>query len=207
VFTCSQTPKYRYRRDDRDAGILQRSLIMVSIRLTDETVPAGERELIRFAFGECSLGRILVAATSEGVSAILLGDDRDSLQRDLRGRFPTTQLIDGGKAFEPLVGEIVALVEMPARGIALPLDLRGTRFQRRVWRALREIPVGATASYREIADRIGAAKAVRAVARACAANALAVAIPCHRVVRADGAPSGYRWGVARKRILLDREAA
>ena len=178
---------------------------MVSIRLTDETVPAGERELIRFAFGECSLGRLLVAATSEGVSAILLGDDCDSLQRDLRGRFPTAQLIDGGRAFEPLVAEIVALVEMPARGIALPLDLRGTGLQRRVWRALREIPVGATASYREIADRIGAAKAVRAVARACAANALAVAIPCHRVMRADGAPSGYRWGLARKRVLIDAE--
>jgi AraC family transcriptional regulator of adaptative response/methylated-DNA-[protein]-cysteine methyltransferase len=180
---------------------------MVAIRPTDETVPAGDRELIRFAFGECSLGRILVAATSKGVSAILLGDDRDSLRRDLRGRFPTAQLIDGGKAFEPWVTEIVALIEMPARGIDLPLDLRGTEFQRRVWRALREIPAGATASYREIADRIGAAKAMRAVARACAANTLAVAIPCHRVVRADGALSGYRWGVARKQILLDREAA
>jgi AraC family transcriptional regulator of adaptative response/methylated-DNA-[protein]-cysteine methyltransferase len=180
---------------------------MVSIRPTDETASAGDRELVRFAFGECSLGRILVAATSKGVSAILLGDDRDSLRRDLRGRFPTAQLIDGDTAFEPLAAEIVALVEMPARGLDLPLDPRGTEFQRRVWRELRKIPAGATASYREITDRIGASQAVRAVARACVANALAIAIPCHRVVRADGTLSGYRWGVARKQILLDREAA
>jgi AraC family transcriptional regulator of adaptative response/methylated-DNA-[protein]-cysteine methyltransferase len=180
---------------------------MVSIRTTDETVRAGDRELIHFAFGECSLGTILVAATGKGVCAILLGDDRDGLRRNLCDRLPTAQLTEGGKAFEPLLAEIVALVETPTRGIDLPLDLRGTDFQRRVWQALREIPAGTTASYREIADRIGASNAVRAVARACAANALAVAIPCHRVVRADGARSGYRWGMACKQILLDREAA
>jgi len=166
-----------------------------------------DHEPIRFAFGTCSLGAILVAATDEGVVAILLADDTDRLLQDLRARFPTAQLIDGGQALVPLVTRIVELVEMPARGLDLPLDLRGTAFQRRVWQALREIQPGATMSYREIAERIGASRATRAVAQACAANALAIAIPCHRVVRTNGTLSGYRWGAARKRALLEREAA
>jgi len=161
---------------------------------------------IRFAVGECSLGSILVAASSRGVCAILLGDDPDALVRDLQDRFPRAHLHGGNSEFEQLVAQVVGLVETPALGLELPLDVRGTAFQQRVWEALRKIPAGSTASYAEIARRIGAPKSVRAVAQACAANPLAVAIPCHRVVRNDGGLSGYRWGVERKRALLDREA-
>ena len=162
---------------------------------------------IRFAVGECSLGSILVAASPKGVCAILLGDDPDALARDLQDRFPRAVLIGGDGEFEALVAKVVGLVEAPGLGVDLPLDVRGTAFQQRVWQALRQIPAGATASYLDIAQRIGAPKAVRAVAQACANNALAVAIPCHRVVRTDGALSGYRWGVERKRALLRREGA
>lgn len=161
---------------------------------------------IRFAIGECSLGSILVAATDRGICTILLGDDPDALARDLQDRFPQAHLIGGDAAFEQLVAKVVGFVEAPGIGLGLPLDVRGTAFRQRVWQALRDIPAGSTASYAEIARRIGSPKAVRAVAQACAANALAVAIPCHRVVRTDGALSGYRWGVERKRALLEREA-
>lgn len=160
---------------------------------------------IRFAIGECSLGSILVAASERGVCAILMGDDPDELARDLQDRFPHANLIGGDAKFEALVAKVVGFVEAPQLGLDLPLDVRGTAFQQRVWQALREIPAGATASYSDVANRIGAPKSVRAVAGACAANALAVAIPCHRVVRSDGGLSGYRWGVERKRALLDRE--
>jgi AraC family transcriptional regulator of adaptative response/methylated-DNA-[protein]-cysteine methyltransferase len=166
----------------------------------------GAKTAIRFAIGECSLGAILVAASERGVCAILIGDDPGELARDLQDRFPRADLIGGDAKFEQLVAKVVGFVEAPRLGLALPLDVRGTAFQQRVWQALREIPAGATASYTDIAKRIGAAKSVRAVAQACAANALAVAIPCHRVVRHDGALSGYRWGVERKRALLEREA-
>jgi len=162
---------------------------------------------IRFAVGQCSLGAILVAATDKGVCAILFGDDPDALVRDLQDRFDRAQLIGGDAEFEQLVAKVVGFVEHPSLGLDLPLDVRGTAFQQRVWQALREIPAGSTMSYTEIAERIGAPKAVRAVAQACAANAIAVAIPCHRVVRNDGNLSGYRWGVERKRQLLDREQA
>lgn len=161
---------------------------------------------IRFAIGECSLGAILVAASERGICAILLGDDPEVLARDLQDRFPRAELIGGDAGFERLVAQVVGFVEMPKRGLELPLDVRGTAFQQRVWAALQEIPAGTTASYSEIARRIGAPRAVRAVAGACAANALAVAIPCHRVVRNDGGLAGYRWGVERKRALLEREA-
>ncbi len=167
----------------------------------------GAHTVIRFAVGECSLGAILVAATDKGVCAILLGDDADILVRDLQDRFPRADLIGGDGEFEQMVAQVVGFVEAPALGLDLPLDVRGTVFQQRVWQALREIPAGSTASYTEIAARIGSPKAVRAVAQACAANAIAIAIPCHRVVRSDGALSGYRWGVERKRALLQREAA
>jgi AraC family transcriptional regulator, regulatory protein of adaptative response / methylated-DNA-[protein]-cysteine methyltransferase len=167
----------------------------------------GNGASIRFAVGECSLGSILVAATAKGVCAILLGDDPEALVRDLQDRFPTAQPIGGDTAFEHAVATVVGFVEAPALGLDLPLDLRGTAFQQRVWRALQDIPAGSTASYSEIAGRIGAPKSARAVAQACAANALAVAIPCHRVVRTGGGVSGYRWGVERKRALLAREAA
>ena len=162
---------------------------------------------IRFAVGECSLGSILVAATDKGVCAILFGDDPDSLLRDLQDRFDKAELIGGDADFEALVATVVGFVEQPRLGLDLPLDVRGTAFQQRVWQALAEIPAGETASYADVAAKIGKPAAVRAVAQACAANALAVAIPCHRVVRNDGALSGYRWGVERKRALLDREAA
>ena len=161
---------------------------------------------IRFAIGECSLGAILVAASAQGVCAVLIGDDPDRLARDLQDRFPRAVLIGADADFERTVATVVGYVEAPGLGLDLPLDIRGTAFQQRVWQALREIPAGQTASYAEIARRIGAPKAVRAVAGACAANPLAVAIPCHRVVRNDGRLSGYRWGVERKRALLDREA-
>jgi AraC family transcriptional regulator of adaptative response/methylated-DNA-[protein]-cysteine methyltransferase len=162
---------------------------------------------IRFAIGECSLGAILVAQSERGVCAILLGDDADALARDLQDRFPRADLIGGDGQFEQLVATVVGFVDAPALGLDLPLDVRGTAFQQRVWQALREIPAGETASYTAIARRIGAPKSVRAVALACAANAIAVAIPCHRVVRSDGALSGYRWGVERKRALLEKEAS
>jgi len=167
----------------------------------------GANTKIRFAIGECSLGSILVAQSDRGVCAILLGDEPDELARDLQDRFPEAHLIGGDIAFEQLVAKVVGLVEAPSLGLDLPLDVRGTAFQRRVWQALREIPAGATVSYTDIARRIGSPKAVRAVAQACGANPLAVAIPCHRVVRNDGALSGYRWGVARKRALLHAEGA
>jgi AraC family transcriptional regulator of adaptative response/methylated-DNA-[protein]-cysteine methyltransferase len=160
---------------------------------------------IRFALGQCSLGAILVARSEKGVCAILIGDDPEALLRDLQDRFPRARLIGGDSAFEELVARVVGLVEAPGIGLDLPLDVRGTAFQRRVWQALREIPAGATISYAELARRIGAPKSVRAVGAACAANPLAVAIPCHRVVRTDGGLSGYRWGVERKRTLLARE--
>jgi AraC family transcriptional regulator, regulatory protein of adaptative response / methylated-DNA-[protein]-cysteine methyltransferase len=166
----------------------------------------GANTEIRFAIGECSLGSILVAASERGVCAILIGDDPDELARDLQDRFPRANLIGGDAKFEQLVSKVVGFVEAPGLGLDLPLDVRGTAFQQRVWQALREIPAGKTVSYADIANRIGSPKSVRAVAQACAANVLAVAIPCHRVVRNDGGLSGYRWGVKRKRVLLDREA-
>jgi AraC family transcriptional regulator of adaptative response/methylated-DNA-[protein]-cysteine methyltransferase len=162
---------------------------------------------IRFAVGECSLGSILVARSGRGVCAILLGHDADALARDLQDRFPRARLIGGDAGFEDLVAKVIGFVEAPGLGLDLPLDLRGTAFQQRVWQALREIPAGATVSYTDIANRIGLPKSVRAVAQACAANAIAVAIPCHRVVRNDGGLSGYRWGIERKRALLQRETA
>ena len=167
----------------------------------------GHGASIRFAVGECSLGSILVAATDKVVSAILLGDDPDVLVRELQDRFPEAHLIGADKSFEELVSRVVGFVERPALGLDLPLDVRGTAFQQRVWQALREIPAGTTTTYTRIAERIGRPKAVRAVGHACASNAIAVAIPCHRVVRNDGSLAGYRWGVQRKRALLDREAA
>lgn len=166
----------------------------------------GANTEIRFAVGECSLGSILVAKSVRGICAILLGDDPDALTRELQDRFPQATLIGGDAAFEQLVATVVGFVEAPAVGLDLPLDVRGTAFQQRVWQALRTIPAGATASYTDIAKRIGAPQAVRAVAQACGANTLAVAIPCHRVVRHDGTLAGYRWGVERKRTLLAREA-
>lgn len=184
-----------YAESDRRLGMTPRSYRA-----------GGADTTIRFAVGECSLGAVLVAASPRGVCAILLGDDPDVLARDLQDRFPKAELVGGDAEFERWVAKVVGFVEAPKSGLDLPLDVRGTAFQQRVWRALQEIPAGTTASYAEIARRIGAPAAVRAVGSACAANALAVAIPCHRVVRNDGGLSGYRWGVERKRALLGRES-
>jgi AraC family transcriptional regulator, regulatory protein of adaptative response / methylated-DNA-[protein]-cysteine methyltransferase len=162
---------------------------------------------IEYTLGRCSLGTILVAASDKGVCAILLGDRPDPLVRNLQERFAGAQLLRADARLARLVAKIVGFVESPGKGLEVPLDARGTPFQRRVWQALQAIPAGSTASYTDIANRIGAPNSVRAVAGACAANAIAVAIPCHRVVRNDGAISGYRWGVARKRALLAREGA
>ncbi|MBX8621214.1 bifunctional DNA-binding transcriptional regulator/O6-methylguanine-DNA methyltransferase Ada [Pseudomonas glycinae] len=166
---------------------------------------AGQNNDIRFAVGQCSLGAILVAQSERGICAILLGDDPHQLVCDLQDQFRRANLIGADTEFEQLIARVVGFIEAPAIGLDLPLDVRGTAFQERVWQALREIPVGSTASYADIALRIGSPKAVRAVAQACGANSLAVAIPCHRVVRSDGNLSGYRWGVERKRELLERE--
>jgi AraC family transcriptional regulator of adaptative response/methylated-DNA-[protein]-cysteine methyltransferase len=166
----------------------------------------GANTAIHFAIGECSLGSILVAKSERGVCAVLIGDDPLQLMRDLQDQFPKANLIGGEGGYEDLVAKVVGLIEKPGVGLDLPLDIRGTAFQQRVWTALQQIPVGSTASYADIAKLIGMPKAVRAVAQACGANSLAVAIPCHRVIRNDGALSGYRWGVKRKQALLDREA-
>ena len=165
----------------------------------------GSGAAIRFAIGACSLGAILVAATGKGICAILMGDDPDQLARDLQDRFPKAELRGAEADFEATVARVVGLVEAPALGLDLPLDVRGTAFQQRVWQALREIPCGQTVSYGELAARLGLPAGARAIAGACAANPVAVAIPCHRVVRNDGSISGYRWGVERKHALLARE--
>lgn len=166
----------------------------------------GSGTTIRFAIAACSLGAILVASTEKGICAILLGDEPEPLLRDLQDRFARAELLGAEADYEQVVARVIALVEAPAIGLDLPLDVRGTAFQQRVWQALREIPAGRTVSYAELAALVGNPKGARAVAGACAANALAVAIPCHRVVRNDGSLSGYRWGVERKQALLDREA-
>jgi AraC family transcriptional regulator of adaptative response/methylated-DNA-[protein]-cysteine methyltransferase len=165
----------------------------------------GEKEVIRFAVGQCSLGAILVAQSKRGICAISLGDDPEALLRDLQDQFPRAQLIGGDREFEQTVAKVVGCVHRPSVGFDLPLDIRGTVFQQRVWKALAEIPIGSRLSYSELASRIGAPKSVRAVAQACGANKLAVAIPCHRVVRQDGELAGYRWGIERKRRLLQNE--
>lgn len=161
---------------------------------------------IYFAVGQCSMGSILAAQTGRGVCAILIGDAAEPLVRDLQDRFPNATLVGDDRQYNDVVAKVVALVENPKQGFGLPLDIQGTAFQKRVWDALQQIPPGTTATYAAIASKIGLPKAVRAVAQACGANALAVAIPCHRVIRNDGSLSGYRWGVERKRLLLEKEA-
>ncbi|CAB3653009.1 bifunctional transcriptional activator/DNA repair enzyme AdaA [Achromobacter kerstersii] len=166
----------------------------------------GEGVDIRFAVAQCSLGALLVAASDTGICEIALDADPETLVRNLQDRFKAARLIGADAEFETWVAAVVGFVEDPSRGLDLPLDVRGTAFQRRVWEALREIPVGATATYTQVAERIGHPRAVRAVARACATNNIALAIPCHRVVRTDGSMAGYRWGIDRKRELIAREA-
>lgn len=173
--------------------------------------PSGDTEragrTIRYATGECLLGTVLVAASVKGICAILFGDDSNALERELNDRFPKATLVHGDGDIDALVTKIAGFIEAPQRQLGLTLDIRGTAFQQKVWQALREIPVGETASYAAVAKRIGSPTAARAVARACASNPIAFAVPCHRVVRIDGGLSGYRWGVERKQALLEREAA
>jgi len=173
---------------------------------TPSVAVAGATEEIRFAVGQTSLGTILVASIAKGVAAILLGDDPDALVRELQDRFPNATLIGADRDYEALVARVVGVVETPGSELNLPLDVRGTAFQQRVWQALQRIPAGKKVTYAEVARRIGLPKAVRAVASACAANKLAVVIPCHRVVCTDGSLSGYAWGIERKRALIEREA-
>ncbi len=161
---------------------------------------------IRFTVGKCTLGFVLVAASEKGVCAVSLGDDAEALTQELQDRFSRAQLIAGDQGFERLVTQVIGFIEEPKGSLDLPLDVRGTAFQHKVWQALRKIPAGRTLSYTDIAAQIGTPRAVRAVAHACASNPIAIAIPCHRVVRQDGNLAGYRWGLERKRALLKREA-
>lgn len=160
---------------------------------------------IRYAVARSALGHVLVAATRRGIRALFLGDAPGLLVSELRRRFPRSNLVADARALEPYTDQVLRCIENPGAACGLPLDLAGTPWQRRVWEALREIPPGRTATYAEIAARVGNPRAVRAVAAACAANPVAVLIPCHRVVRSDGALGGYRWGLARKKELLNRE--
>ena len=183
-----------YRTSDAALGMLPK------------TVRAGGQGVVmRFGVGECWLGAILVAATDQGVCAILMGDDPDALVRDLQDRFPKAELIGADAAFEEWMASVIGFVNHQAEGLRLPLDIQGTAFQQQVWQALQDIPAGSTRTYTEIAQYIGRPQSVRAVAQACGANPLAVAIPCHRVVRINGDLAGYRWGVERKSKLLNRE--
>lgn len=170
-------------------------------------VKGGVNTQIHFAIAKCGLGSLLVASSAKGLCAISLGDDPETLLHELQDRFPHADLVGGDRNFESILATVVSFIETPSAVLDLPLDIQGTVFQQKVWQTLREIPYGTTITYSELASRIDAPKAVRAVASACAANTLAVAIPCHRVVRQDGSLSGYRWGIARKKALIDKEAA
>lgn len=166
----------------------------------------GERRSIEFSIERCSLGHVLVAATPAGLCAVLLGDDREALQAELQRRFPEVTLVPAGSALQRQASRVRRAIEQPTRKVTLPLDLHGTAFQQRVWRALQRIPSGRTTSYGQLARSLGMPRAVRAVASACGANPVAVLIPCHRVLGSDGKLTGYRWGLQRKRALLEREA-
>jgi AraC family transcriptional regulator, regulatory protein of adaptative response / methylated-DNA-[protein]-cysteine methyltransferase len=172
------------------------------------SVPAITRQpaQLHYAIGQCSLGSVLVAGGERGICAVLLGDDPESLTGELEKRFPHTALLRRDQELAQYLSQVVGLVEVPARPLDLLIDLRGSTFQQRVWQALREIPVGTTTTYTEVATRIGAPRAVRAVARACATNPLALVVPCHRVIGKSGGLTGYRWGLERKRMLLERES-
>jgi AraC family transcriptional regulator of adaptative response/methylated-DNA-[protein]-cysteine methyltransferase len=182
---------------------------MPSKRESDRAPAGGDAaEEIRFLLGESTLGLMLVASSSKGLVSILMGEDEELLIEDLQRRFPEAQLVRGdGVEDRHRLELVLALAENPSRELDLPLDVRGTEFQRKVWQALREIPVGQTSSFTDIASKIGEPKAMRAVGNACSTNNLALAIPCHRVLHRDGTLSGgYYWGDARQRVLLDREA-
>lgn len=177
-----------------------------SLGMTPKRVRKGGQGVrMLFAIGECSLGSVLVASSAKGVCAMLMGDTPQIVLEDLQTRFPNADLNGNDPEYDQLIGHIIQFVDFPHKEFDLPLDIQGTAFQQRVWQALREIPVGETASYGEIANKIGAPRSYRAVAQACGANNIALAIPCHRVVRSDGGLSGYRWGIERKKNLLKIE--
>ncbi|GKX53638.1 methylated-DNA--[protein]-cysteine S-methyltransferase [Budvicia aquatica] len=167
----------------------------------------GADTLIQFAIAECSLGSVLVARSPKGICTITFGDGPDTLLKNLQDQFPKAELIGSDPGFEQVVAQVIGLIEQPDTPFDLPLDIRGTAFQQRIWNMLRTIPAGTTVSYTQLAEMIDSPKSVRAVANACGQNMIAVAIPCHRVVRLDGDISGYRWGIDRKRALLAREAS
>lgn len=184
------------------------AVTLKSLGMTPSHYKAGGfGETIRFAVGQTSLGAIVVASSDVGVAAILLGDDPQTLLDDLQTRFTHATFVGADADYERLVAQVVGAVEFPAMGVALPLDIRGTAFQRRVWKVLQSVPAGSTISYDDIARAVGHPRAIGAVASACASNPLAVAIPCHRVVKRDGSYWGYTWGLDRKQALLEREAA
>lgn len=164
-------------------------------------------DVINVAFARSPIGLVLVARSAAGLAAVLVGDDRDALRRELARRFPLGSFVGSDAALDALAAKVAALVDTPARTLDVPLDMRGTPFQREVWRALRTIPAGSTTTYGELAARLGRPESARAVGAACGANPLAIIVPCHRVVARDGALTGYRWGVERKQALLQREAA
>lgn len=166
----------------------------------------GDNVSVRYTLADCALGRCLVAESERGICAILLGDDDATLVADLHALFPAAQDVPADANFQQRVREVIVAINSRDAPLSLPLDIRGTAFQQQVWQALRTIPCGETVSYQQLASAIGKPKAVRAVASACGANKLAIVIPCHRVIRGDGALSGYRWGIARKAQLLHREA-
>ncbi len=180
----------------------------------DKTGAVGGDIEVQFAIARSFLGWVLVAATERGICAIELGDMPELLTERFQTRFPTAQLQESDPTFSSWVAQVIRFIDnrdslsetLRERGLNLPLDIQGTAFQQRVWQALQAIPPGTTVSYAEVAKQIDQPTAIRAVATACAANTLAVAIPCHRVVRSNGDLSGYRWGIERKRALLDREA-
>jgi len=171
-----------------------------------ESTPQHGPDTIAYATSECVLGQLLVAQSVKGVCAILIGADRYELEADLASRFPKATLVADEDAVHENMAQVIRFAEKPAEGLDIPLDMRGTPFQRRVWEKLRAIPVGKTATYTDIAHWIGSPAAARAVAAACAANPIALAIPCHRVVRGDGDAAGYRWGIERKLEIIRREA-
>lgn len=192
-------------------GLSPKAYVKAHRRQQDQQKPPNRTKgkstmILYFSLGQCSLGQLLVAQNEKGISAILLGDDFEHLRTDLQQRFPSAKLYEDNAQLKKNITQIISTIEQPTANLQLPLDIQGTVFQQRVWDALQKIPAGETRSYTDIAQAIGSPKAVRAVAGACAANAIAVLIPCHRVVRSDGNLSGYRWGVERKQQLLQREA-
>jgi O-6-methylguanine DNA methyltransferase len=192
-----------------DKGVTNMNLIYMDafpVEVSPKIKQGAAAEEIAFSIGESALGVVLVARSADGVCAILIGSEAAELESDLARRFTDSKLVRNDRKLSNDLRKILRFIEAPSEGLNLSLDIRGTPFQQRVWDELLRIPPGSIVTYGALANRIGEPGAVRAVANACAANAIALAIPCHRVVRSNGALSGYRWGVERKRALLAKEA-